>query len=112
MPQKTKQKQKTKTKTKTKRNQTKRNKNKQTNKQNIEIMTRQVLFHQQFEHVKIIGVFDLIWKCIPVVDGSIIKGKFSLALGIWNNKVKRTTPGAKMQLILGRKVMKIFLKHG
>ena len=56
-------------------------------------MTRQMLFHQLFEHVKIIGVFDLVWQSVPVVNGSIIKGKSSLALGLWNSKIKWPTPG-------------------
>ena len=51
-------------------------------------MTRQMLFHQLLEHVKIIGVFDLVWLSVPVVNGSIIKGKSSLALGLWNSKIK------------------------
>ena len=58
----------------------------------FKIKTRQILFHQLFEYIKVIGVFDLIWQSIPVVNGSIIKGKSSLALGSWNNKIKWTTP--------------------
>ena len=33
-------------------------------------MTRQMLFHELLEHVKIIGVFDLVWQSVPVVNGS------------------------------------------
>ena len=76
-------------------------------------MTRQMLFHQLFEHVKIIGVFDLLWQSVPVVNGSIIKGKSSLALGLRKQQKLNELPlvlylctddTSKMQLQILRRI--------
>ena len=47
-------------------------------------MTRQMLFHQLLERIKIIDVFDLVWQSVPDVNEIEIENesKFETTVGL------------------------------